>query len=360
MTVFPFLAGVAASLTIASSAIVAQAVPTVQLSAMPTCARCSIELVRVATLGSAEDSVLLDGLSGAVAVTSRGEFLVPAASGFQIARFDASGRFVGAFGRRGPGPGEFRGINHVRVTRGDSVMVGDARNGVQLFDPRLKLARTIRVPNGTSFYTVLVRPSGELVRQVDRERLVITDPNGEAVDTIRVTPAPGDARCGACNGRALSQSISRDRFWSTISNQYMLELLDLKGVVHQRLVRRPDWFQGWEASPQQEPGGARTAPQPRLYSVRQDSAGLLWALASVPDPKWKSAPGGVSVAAFAGTSDAMLAVIDPLTGTVLAEHRFDEPLGFVGEGEPMIFLMRQDADGIVTIEISRVNLVRRP
>ena len=91
-----------------STASPAQQPRRVELPAEPTCRGCAIELVKVARLGQPEDSVILDALSSAVDVTSRGEFLVPAAGGTRVVVYDRNGRFIRTFGRRGPGPGEFQ------------------------------------------------------------------------------------------------------------------------------------------------------------------------------------------------------------------------------------------------------------
>lgn len=131
----------------AQSVVCAQQPATISVTAEPTCRTCAIELTRVVTLGRATDSVLLGQVVGVVAVNSRGEYFAPASAGFQVAVYDSLGRLTRAIGKRGPGPGEFRTISDIRVGTGDSLLVADSRNNLQLFTADLRYGRTIRIPN---------------------------------------------------------------------------------------------------------------------------------------------------------------------------------------------------------------------
>ena len=345
-------------LSAAATTISAQQRSRVQLPAEPSCRECTIELTTVARLGQPGDSVLLGALSGAVAMTSRGQFIALAGSGVQVAVYDASGRFLLSFGKRGGGPGEFQTLTDVRVGPGDSVIVADGRNNVQVFGPTFEYARTIRIPDPGSLSQALFLPSGAIIKQTSASRLWVMDLNGTVRDSIPVVPVPGSRTCARCNKRWLAPARAPGRFWSSVSNRYQIELLDRTGTAHQILTRRTLWFVPWDSVPRVT--RERSAPEPTLGPLREDSDGLLWCLARVADPKWKEVDtrGPASVAMFNGLDDGMISVIDPRAGVVLAERRLAGSVGFVGQTD-LVFSQEEDSDGYVTLHIQRVQLKRR-
>lgn len=97
-----------------------------------------IELVRELAIGAERTGPEYEfSFVGQVAVARSGSVYVAAYEGAspQIRKYDATGRFRGAIGRQGAGPGEYRTADGMAVM-GDSVLVVyDRRNGrVSLFD----------------------------------------------------------------------------------------------------------------------------------------------------------------------------------------------------------------------------------
>ena len=331
-----------------------------ELSAEPTCRRCTIEITTVAILGNPSDSIILGATSASVAMTSRGRFLVPAASAFQVAVYDSAGRFVGAFGRRGPGPGELRSVSDIRIGPGDSVFVADMRNGVQVFGPDLNYARAVRIPNPGSFATALLLPSGEIVQQTGGSILSVIAADGTARESIPLSTIPTSPACPSCrNNRWLTAARTPGHFWTTVADRYAIQEIDREGTVHRTLTRRPSWFPPRKPAAPAAPGTSRSAPLASLGPAREDSTGVLWTLASVPDPKWHDTKRGgpVSVALFNSLSDAIVTALDPRAGTVLAETRLPGPVGFVGSST-LIFSQEEDSDGFVRLHILRLRLKR--
>jgi hypothetical protein len=335
-------------------AIEGQSPETIQVSAEPTCRTCTIELTRVATLGSPTDSVLLQELTGVVATNSRREYFVPA--GFQIAVYDSQGRLTRAVGRRGRGPGEFFGITHIAVLGGDSVLVGDQRNGGQLFTPDLQYVRPIAVTNPGGLAQAVIREDGSMIMEARQQEIRIVAPTGATTATIPVRTT-GDSTCRLCDHRWLAKSAQKGIFWSTINNRYEIEMIDTAGRVHRTLSRRPTWFAPWTSMPPRS-GADRGPPLPALGQIREAPDGLLWVSATVADANWKYSAGGRATDAhFNAQYDHMLAVIDPTTGQVLAERRLPDGFGFVGRD--LIFTTTQDANGYVAAHIWRLELKRR-
>ena len=349
--------GLGASLSALGSVVAAQPAM-VTLPAEPTCRTCTIELTKVATLGRPTDSVLLGQVVGFIAVNSRGEFFAPASSQFQVAIYDSLGRLTQAFGKRGPGPGEFRWITDIRIGPADSILIADQRNNLQWFTPDLRYHRGVRVPNPGSFGLALVQDDGTIIMQMRNDRLIVISPTGAVRDTIRSTSATPAGRCAECEIRRLAPAAGAGRFWSTIANRYEIELLDSAGKVLRTLSRRPGWFAPWDFV-RVTPGSERQPPLPRMGKVREDPDGLLWVAVTVADAQWTYVPPGVFThTADNRETDVMLAVIDPKTGELLAERRLPGAIGFIGRGD-LVFTATDHEDGYVLADIWRVRLRRR-
>jgi hypothetical protein len=272
--------------------------------------------------------------------------------------YDSLGRLMRAIGKRGPGPGEFRGIVDVRIGPGDSVLIADQRNNLQWFTPDLRYHRSVRVPNPSSFAHALVQDDGTIIMQTLVDRLVAISPTGVVQDTIALRSARASGRCPSCEIRSLSSAMQKGRFWSTVANRYEIELLDSAGKVLRTLSRRPGWFAPWDFV-RVNRASERQPPLPRMGRIREGPDGLLWVAVTVADAQWTFVPPGV----FTHTADnraidVMLAVIDPKTGELLAERRLPSAIGFVGRGN-LVFTAAEHASGYVFADIWRVSLERR-
>src|SRR5262245_18374464 len=67
-----------------------------------TCPTCKVEFTKLASFGSADDPVLLSGGVRPVR-DSKGRYFAASHDQFEIAIFDATGKFLRAFGRKGNG-----------------------------------------------------------------------------------------------------------------------------------------------------------------------------------------------------------------------------------------------------------------
>jgi hypothetical protein len=100
-------------------------VPAVQLRATPDCAGCTVRLVREATI-TGEDIEELGGVTrGWLKRDSRGRYYTWNGFVRQVVVFDADGRFLRRLGRRGDGPGEYRGVHALHVGAGDTLHLID-------------------------------------------------------------------------------------------------------------------------------------------------------------------------------------------------------------------------------------------
>ena len=110
-----------AVLTLAPLTVSAQ--PVTRIDGAPQCAACSLQLRKVATLGSKSDPILMSqGVR--IARDSKGNFYAaPVAEAGRIAIFDSTGRYLRALGKAGTGPGELARISHHTIGKDDTLHV---------------------------------------------------------------------------------------------------------------------------------------------------------------------------------------------------------------------------------------------
>lgn len=101
-------------------------------------------LLEIGTVTGAAEYLFTDVV--AAVRLSNGDIVVAERAASELRSFDAAGKFQWRAGRSGEGPGEFRSLDFVGTTAGDSLVTFDGRLlRAQLFDPQGRLARTYRV-----------------------------------------------------------------------------------------------------------------------------------------------------------------------------------------------------------------------
>lgn len=101
-------------------------------------------LLEIGTVTGASEYLFTDVV--AAVRLSNGDIVVAERAASELRGYDAAGNFQWRAGRDGEGPGEFRSLDFVGTTGGDSLVTYDGRLlRAQLFDPRGRLARTYRV-----------------------------------------------------------------------------------------------------------------------------------------------------------------------------------------------------------------------
>ncbi len=101
-------------------------------------------LLEIGTVTGAPEYLFTDVV--AAVRRSTGDIVVAERAASELRSYDAAGNFQWRAGRDGEGPGEFRSLDFVGTTAGDSLVTYDgALLRAQLFDPQGRLARTYRV-----------------------------------------------------------------------------------------------------------------------------------------------------------------------------------------------------------------------
>ena len=91
------------------------------------------------------------------ALLSDGSMVIAHAGEQEVLWFDPDGRLARRFGRRGSGPGEFRDLNSILVTRADTVLAYDGRlSRLTVLSGSGELVRTDRVPSSVGAAAKLV------------------------------------------------------------------------------------------------------------------------------------------------------------------------------------------------------------
>lgn len=122
-----------------------QAQRRIEIVATPVCGDCEIRMARLAELGDVEGDGWVD-MTGRVALSDAAILVASSYADHQIRIFARDGEFRRVIGRRGEGPGEFRGVIDLRITPDGRTHVLDYGNRrISVLDSTLALERTIRV-----------------------------------------------------------------------------------------------------------------------------------------------------------------------------------------------------------------------
>lgn len=323
---------------------------------------CTINVESILNLGSFDGAGFLASTDLIAARDGRGRYYVVETYGTEIKVFNSAGMYLQSIGREGGGPGEFMGISAISISPGDILHIFDWSNmrrsvfgpnyrfvrsvrleiqpslGVhRLADGRFILAASIRTPERIGSPLHLLNGRGRVIRSFGSQSGIFRPD----------IPYMGRRAIGAAPG---------DRVWSGYRNRYALELWDASGQLIRTLERDVDWF-----PPQlrkMEEGSEPSAPSPRLQAVREDAQGLLWVTILVADSNWRDAGElhGRRSIDFKTYYDTMVEVLDPRTGTVLAQKRLPDAVsGFLGDR--LLVAGVGDAAGVPRLGVWRVSLL---
>jgi hypothetical protein len=152
-------------------------------SAWTTVSRWRVEDQPYLQIGSRDGDVpgTSFGRIGPIALLSDGRIAVADLQALEIRIFDASGRYMGAWGGRGSGPGELQRIDAIAVINGDSLVVrNDGIFRHEVFAPTGAYGRTVRAPPAS-----WLRGGGQAFAWLDDGSFIL----GPANVPLRVTEA---------------------------------------------------------------------------------------------------------------------------------------------------------------------------
>jgi len=346
-------------------ALLLQASPAVgRIDGRVTCPECRIVRTPVATL---EGDMLNRPLG--VAISGSHVLLTTRDGGGTILRFDRrTGRFDGAIGRKGQGPGEFDYPQDMQVIEGDSLVVYDfllARYQV-LAPGTFSFARSGPLPHGPS--TLSAEMSMDRTMWIAAS-VVSAAQAGHTIHRYAANGLPIKSFGGGVGPVLWNDHLRLQRLlargqagmWSV--SKYGPTTLDYWGPAGEHL-RRWDYQSGMREAITAAPGGP--PPDRRADIMWEAGTTRVWLLSWVPDPEWREgtvAPTG-SVGSHVGARpigdvtrfwDSRIDVIDVARGTLLARVVLDEWISHLLPGG-FAPIYSEDRSGEPTLRIERLQL----
>ena len=331
----------------------------VRIDGAPTCARCTIVLDKVASIGRLQDDISFDNLVQ-VARDSRGHFfLAPLMDAGQLAEYDSIGRFIRKLGVFGDGPGEFRRITMFTVGNRDTLLVYDGSNAVVgRFAPGAERPVTSPMRAATDFHRALLGDGGLLSWGATRLP--------ERVLAVMHYGPDGSLRTSFAEISISGSTPSTPRFiaerngqfvWVANQRSYTLTRWSLAGIRDVALERKVDFF----AQPPEPAGRRRDARDAAAGFIAGnfDTQNRLWLFFDAPQPR--VIEDSARLEGFPGVAhmrDGFIEVVDIARRQVYAAQRFDTHIYPVRNSD-LVFSLRQNADGLFIADIWRPSIVQR-
>lgn len=268
-------------------------------------------------------------------VAPDGRIFVLEFAGPSISVFEPDGRYVGRVGGEGQGPEEFRFVMSLLFSR-DSAYVLDVANArLSVVDADLRVIRTApltMVPSSEAEFiddSLIVMNAHTASRDDVGHPLQVMDTRGRRVARLA---SEGIAYNGALMDHG-SRRVSvgpGGTIWAARTDEYLIDEWALDDRHLTRLSYRPDAF------PRKSPPRTRDdPPPPTLLALDVDAEGLIWVVMGLADPRWASAWNEGTTHYDARIDDynlyydSVIQVIDPTTGTLVAERK-EDPFLFFG------------------------------
>lgn len=305
-----------------------------------SCTRCDIRVKEGTIIGRDDEDGALTSWPDVVLGLRGGRYLVAGGQGEEsVPRvFSARGEFERRIGREGAGPGEFRGIKAAFVWH-DSLFLFDRGNArMAVLSPAFAVHRYSPAP--TLVYSADAMRTGFAlsgpIRDAQRvgypvhlfsQRGEYLRPLGDSAETVTL-------RSGL---RPFVISRARDGGVWTVPmwGGYELRRWSADGTLQSAFVVHSDWYKSAAPHESVTPSSSPMAQISRVYEAED---GLVWVLALVADPAWHRGLGpavmderrvGYPIVDRSKVFDAIVEIIDPSAGRIVARRRFDLPFQYV-------------------------------
>jgi hypothetical protein len=321
----------------------------------------------VTTIGSPTDSFSLLLSGGSFEMDSRKRLYLGPRIGRDepgITIVDTTGKYLGAFGRRGGGPGELLyDPSRLVIGPGDTLHAFEY-GAVSVFAPSGTFVRRAEF-RMSSVEQVLVLGDGRMVITMfyRTPELVgipvhVFSSEGVRLNSFGAVRPTTVLRQTDTRGQILAKAGADTMLWVAPRSRYEISLWSVAGRHSRTLVREADWFAPWHGV---LGDWRRISFPPLITGLFQDAAGYLWVTISVADRNWKPLATGDDEPLSDGVNgkyfDTILEVIDPRRGTVEARLRLDEYIpGFSSQG--LIATVTEDSNAVPYLHIWRPILRR--
>lgn len=243
--------------------------------------------------------------------------------------FDDSGRYLATLADPSDSTGAFVEPLFARLGAGDSVWIFDGARRVLVFSPDRRPVRTVALPVAPWDAVILPGSRIALTPATFGAPLpwLLLDGEGRTIREI------GEPDSTIPTPRRIIAGLDNTVWTLAMTHQWRLEHWDLDGNLLARLTAPPSWFVPHDElrapSPEQ-------APLPAVQDGWVDTAGRLWVVGKVADANWQDGIGATIDGASPISDpdrayDTVVDVLDPVTGAVIAEGRFDPAYPFMAE-----------------------------
>ncbi len=287
----------------------------------------------------------------------------------RILVFNEDGDFLGSFGGKGEGPGEFQWIQNFFVGAGDSIHVFDQGLATySVFAPTLEHVRTVRVVPGVVRGFVELASGERLISANFRTREQFGYPfhklgsSGirESFGGIEALRIRSQLPPGALDRTLVVETDTT--FLAIHGRNYTIDRWHVDGRLLARMQRKPPpWWV------EVTPDAVEFALNPQVLDAGLDTEGRLWVIIYIRDRLWRQrltlgpeAARGVRVLQsntgnVDDLHDTVIEVIDLDRGAVLASLRRDGVLlGLAGPGRGWELV--RDSFDVGQIHIQRLEL----
>jgi len=342
---------------------------TLRPARVPSCPRCVIEVRPLVRLGDDEGQGSLSSDPYWVVQDSRGRYVLalPDQPDERIAVFDASGRFLKRFGRRGDGPGELRAVAVLKILPGDTLLVYDEIIGrLSVFDAEYRFVRSSPAPRGLSSVDRLTDGSimvsaavydaeraGKLYHRFHQSGNLLSSFGDSRQVLSPVVPYNHVRFIGASHGGG---------FWSIgWMYRYRLELWHRNGTLARVLEPDSEWFLPYDRIYQPTP---TRPPASIAFGVAEDNFGRVWVLGAAAASRFArglGAPRQVEgttiypIEDLATVWDGVIDVFDPSSGRLIATRRIDDPYHFFLSSS-IVAGVRHDEKGRSYVQVASLHL----
>lgn len=352
------------AITLSASSASPQAV---EIQSAVSCGRCAVVIEQVADLAG----VFYEGPPTLITRGPNGEFFMLDAEA--IKAFGRTGGFRFQIGRRGGGPGEYQRPRNLLVARDGSIHLLDVMLArYTVFSPAGKFRSMVptTITRGIGMDAVFL-PDGQLVVNG-----IFSTPNDAGYALLRIDRS-GRATHRFDEGPFVYEKpwLQRRLLWARSNGELLVAKpysfdIDVysAGLQKQTTLRRvAEWVPSSVPDENPSDGVFDQRPTPRLASVWEDADGLIWLVALVPSPRWKSGPRvqpgklppreEYDALERRPRYDTIIEVVDLTQRQVVARSRI---AGEIGQafGGGYIATNIESAQGDPTLRISRLRLKR--
>lgn len=305
----------------------------------------------------------------------------------QLRFFDASGRFVGATGRKGEGPGEFRNVGLLFPYQGDSLLVTDDRlRRISIFDSKGTFGRsfTIQTSAEVPFASVIgvfddrtllgqggVSTGGAVPSGLQRYDIPLYHLDGSAAPLMSLGQFPGSEMFFEALGRGFTihmAMFARTTRYLVGGSYFYVAANDTYEIQRHRPDGTPDQILRWIHEPRRvtsddmEAERARRLANARTDNAKRDAERLF---NEIPHPATFPAYGTVIVddSLNLWVGDYVPATRSPTTWTVFDSSgrmlgTIANPQGFVPDQIGQDFLLGRWRDELDVEHVRLYSLTR--